>query len=136
MMRRLLLVIVAPVLALWAPASPACGYCVEDKVAAVYDHSVIVGALDRRHRVVFFAIEGPVATADSERRALEGSLREVPGVDAGSLRVSLASAALSFAFDPKRKALGPIIAGLERKLGPKGLSLSLLRVVEENERPR
>ena len=132
-MRRLL---AAAALSLLSSASFACGYCVEDRVAAVYDHAIVVRALDRRHQVVFFAIEGPIGTADAERRAIEGSLRKVRGADPGSLRVSLSSAALSFAYDPKRRGLGTILTGLERELGAKGLSLSILRVVDADDRPR
>ena len=41
-------------------ATPAigCGHCVEDKVAAVYDHGLIMKALGEHHQVVFFGIEG------------------------------------------------------------------------------
>lgn len=113
----------------------ACGYCVEDKVAAVYDHAVIMDALDRGHRVAFFAVEGP-DTAAAERRALERSLAQAGGIDPGSLRVSLPSGALSFAYDPKRVGIGPVVGALERKLGPKGLSLSILRVIDRDDRLR
>jgi hypothetical protein len=102
----------------------------------VYDHAVIVRALERRHPVVFLAIEGPLAGASAGRKALEGTLRKVPGVDPGSLRVSIESAALSFAYDPGGKGLGAVMSGLDRTLGAKGLSLSLLRVIDENDRPR
>jgi hypothetical protein len=106
----------------------ACGYCVEDKVAAVYDHAVIVGALDHRHSVVFLAIEGPLQNDDG--RVIESSLRGIRGVDRGSLRVSVPGAALSFAYDPKRDKLGPILSGLERRLQPKGLGVSILKVLD------
>ncbi|HZR70692.1 MAG TPA: hypothetical protein VFB01_16745 [Burkholderiales bacterium] len=114
----------------------ACGHCVEDRVAAVYDHAVIVRALDRRHPVVFLAIEGPLAAAQGADKAIERALRGVPGVDAGSLRVSLAGAALSFAYDPGREGLGPILKRAERRLAPKGLGLSLLRVIDGDDGPR
>jgi hypothetical protein len=114
----------------------ACGYCVEDRVAAVYDHAVVVKSLERRHPVVFLGIEGSLAPAEGERKAIEGALRGVPGVDSGSLRVSLTGAALSFAYDPGRAGLGVIMGGFERRLAAKGLGLSLLRVIDENERPR
>jgi hypothetical protein len=132
---RTALLLAAASLAPLSSASLACGYCVEDRVAAVYDHAVIVSALERRHQVAFLAIEGPVGSADTERRALESSLRQVPGIDAGSLRVSLSGAALSFAYDPKRMGLGPILARVERKLAPKGLGVAILRVVDEEARP-
>lgn len=111
----------------------ACGYCIEDRVAAVYDHAVVVKSLDRGHPVAFLGIEGPLGTA--ERKTIEAALRGVPGLDAGSLRVSLSGAALSFAYDPKR-GLGPIMKGVERRLASKGLGLSLLKVIDDNERAR
>ena len=112
----------------------ACGYCVEDRVAAVYDHAVVVKSLDRRHPVVFLGIEGALAPADA--KAIEGALRGVPGMDPGSLRVSVAGAAVSFAYDPRRSGLGPVMGGVERRLAAKGLGLSLLKVIDENDRPR
>jgi hypothetical protein len=114
----------------------ACGYCVEDRVAAVYDHAVVVNALDRRHQVVFLAIEGPIAAAGAERKAIESALRGAPGVDWDSLRISLTGAALSFAYDPRRAGLGVIMGGFERRLAAKGFGLSLLRIIDENQRPR
>lgn len=114
----------------------ACGYCVEDRVAAVYDHAVVVGALDRRHPVVFLGIEGTLAAGEGERKAIEGVLRGVRGVDSGSLRVSLTGAAFSFAYDPRRAGLGVVMGGFERRLAAKGLGLSLLRVIDDHDRPR
>jgi hypothetical protein len=131
-MRR---VLACALLAIGADAF-ACGYCVEDRVAAVYDHAMVVKSLDRRHPVVFLAIEGPLAAAEGERKAIEAALRGTRGIDSGSLRVSLAGAALSFAYDPARGGLGAIMAGLERRLAPRGLGLSLLRVVGPSDRPR
>jgi hypothetical protein len=131
-MRRVLACVL---LALGAEAL-ACGYCVEDRVAAVYDHAVVVKSLDRRHPVVFLGIDGPLGAAEGERKAIEGALRGVPGVDAGSLRVSLGGAALSFAYDPRRAGLGVVMGGFERRLAAKGLGLTLLKVIDESERPR
>lgn len=112
----------------------ACGYCVEDRVAAVYDHAVVVKSLDRRHAVVFLAIEGKDVPADG--KAIERALRGVPGMDPGSLRVSAAGAAVSFSYDPERGGLSPIMQGMERRLAAKGLGLSLLKVIGESDRRR
>ena len=112
-----------------AVAAIACGYCVEDRVAATYDHSVIVRALDRRHEVAFFAIEGQIATSSRLNREIQNALESTGGVDRGSARVSLPAGSLSFAYDPARQKLGPIMRALDRKLAAKGLSISLLRVI-------
>jgi len=117
-------------LLLLVPASAlACGVCVEDRVAAAYDHAVVVRSLERKHEVVFLAIEGDVAASARLSREIQGALDSTPGVDRGSARVSLPSASLSFAYDPARNKLGPIMSALEKSPALKGLRLSLLRVI-------
>ena len=114
-------------------SATACGYCVEDKVAATYDHAVVIRALDQRHEIAFFAIEGTVAENPALQRTIESALESTAGIDRGTFRVSLASASLSFAYDPARAGLGPVMRSLDRKLAAAGLSLSVLRVI--NDRP-
>jgi hypothetical protein len=118
------LLLLAPV-----AAALACGVCVEDKVAASYDHAVVVRSLERKHEVVFLAIEGEIAATPRLSREIQGAVESAAGIDRGSARVSLASASLSFAYDPARRKLGPIIGALEKSLAPRGLRLSLLRVI-------
>ncbi len=118
------LVLVAPV-----ASAMACGYCVEDRVAAAYDHSVVVSSLDRRHEVAFFAIEGPIAASPGVRREIQSALESTGGIDRGTARVSRNGTSLSFAYDPGRERLGPIMRTLEKRLAPRGLSISILRVV-------
>ena len=48
--------------ALQSPGALACGHCVEDKIAAVYDHAMVTRSLAVKHRVAFFAIDGALAT--------------------------------------------------------------------------
>jgi len=111
-------------------AAVACGYCVEDKVAAAYDHTVIVRSLDRRHEVAFFAVEGLIASGPGARREIQNALETTQGVDRGSARVSLDGTSLYFAYDPGRRQLGPITRAVEKSLAPKALSISLLRVLK------
>jgi hypothetical protein len=109
----------------------ACGYCVEDKVAAVYDHAVVVRALERRHEVAFLAIEGTIPQRGDVLRSIESELSAVKGIDRGTARVSLESASLSFAYDPRQAGLGPVLRAVEKTLAAKGLSLSILRVIDD-----
>ena len=109
-------------------AALACGHCVEDKLAAAYDHSVIVRSLERRHEVAFFAIEGAIAASPQLSREIRKALESTRGVDRGTARVSFPAGSLSFAYDPARQKLGPIMGALEKKLTPKGLRISLMRV--------
>jgi hypothetical protein len=112
-----------------AAAAVACGYCVEDRIAAAYDHSVIVSSLDRSHEVAFFAIEGAVAPSAGFRREIRTALQSTKGIDRGTERVSNDTTSLSFAYDPARHKLGPIMRAIESRLAPKGLNISLLRVI-------
>jgi hypothetical protein len=111
----LMLVLVA------APAI-ACGYCVEDKIAAVYDHAVVSGARAAKHEVVFMHVEGP-----STRQALEQAAYAA-GADRGSVRVSADLLTVSFALDPRRNALGRVHPAMEKRL--KGVSLMPFEVMK------
>lgn len=116
-------------LALAAPAL-ACGHCVEDKIAAAYDHAVVVRALERKHAVAFFALEGALPPEPAARRKLRALAESVRGVQRGTVRVSAESAALSFSFDPARHPHGPLTRALDKKLAASGLSAFPLRVVD------
>lgn len=113
-----------------AGAAGACGVCVEDKMAAVYDHAVVTRALAQKHHVAFFHIEGTLTPGEAARRALEALAGSVAGVDKGTSRVSVDSAALSIAFDPKRTPVAGLQNVLERKLAAKKISLMLLQVMD------
>jgi len=107
----------------------ACGYCVEDKVAATYDHAVVTGALAKHHHVVFFHVEGALPAGEAGRRLLERAASGTLGVDAGTVRVSEDNLTLSFAFDPVRAPLVGVQNRVEKKLAGK-VSLMPLRVME------
>jgi hypothetical protein len=122
----------ALVLAAWAagvtvPAA-ACGYCVEDKVAAAYDHAVAARARARGHELVYVALEfaQPITanTEDAVRRAVE----RMPFVDRGSVRVARDAVSLSLAFDPSRMPAGKVLAQIDRSLLPLGATVTLLEM--------
>ncbi len=109
-------------------AALACGICVEDKVAATYDHAVITRATARHHVVVFAAVEGP-----AEARAQAGAVRQaaarVRGVDAGSVRTASAPQALSFALDPRAASPESALAAIARDPAARGARLTLIKVM-------
>jgi hypothetical protein len=109
----------------------ACGYCVEDRVAAVYDHAIVVRALERRHEVAFLAIEGALPAGGDPRRSIESAIGTTPGVDRSTARVSLEGSSLSFAYDPRKPGLGPVLRAIEKTLAARGLNLSILRVIND-----
>ncbi len=121
-------------LVLQATTALACGFCVEDKVAAVYDHELVGRALGIRHHVAFCGIEGVVAGRDAQRGQITRALDAVAGVDRGSVRVSLEHATVSFAFDPARAPLPAVLRAARRTLADRGLTLVPLRVMDRADR--
>ena len=112
----------------WGGFAQACGVCVEDKMAAVYDHAVVTKALGQKHRVAFFHVDGPLAAGAATRQLLENVT--ATAVDRGSVRASVESASLALAFDPQRTSVAALQKDLERALAAKKLSLMLLQVLE------
>jgi hypothetical protein len=108
----------------------ACGHCVEDKIAGVYDHAAVTRAIGAKHMVVFFAIDGALEPGQPMRTRIEKIAASVPGVDPGSVRVSMELAALAVAFDPKRTRLGEVQETLDRKLAALRLSLLAMRIMD------
>ena len=117
-------------LLLGATAAHACGHCIEDKIAACYDHAVVTQALARKHQVAFFALDGPLSGGAIEKKAIELLAASAPGVDAGSVRVSTETAALSVAFDPARVSFIAVQQAVEAKLKRRGLALLPLKVMD------
>lgn len=107
----------------------ACGVCLQDKVAATYDHAVVQRAA-AQHRVVVFAEPRAPVEAGALAKAVGAAAARVPGVDATSVRTNAAPASLSFAFDPSRGQPRDVLASIRKTAGVKGLELDLLEVVK------
>ena len=103
----------------------ACGYCVEDKIAATYDHAVITRALAAGRHVAFFHVDGAPVGRSALAQAASGR-----GIEKGSARISPDALTLSVAFDPRRISLVELNAALDRKLEKHKASLLPLRVME------
>lgn len=127
-MRTRLSVALLVAIALRAGAAQACGVCIEDQVATVYDHAVVTKALGSQRVVVFAAVKGgaPPAELAAEARRVAAS---VPGIDRGSVRTaSAAGAALSFVVDPARATPFAVIERIERASRAPRLELAVLRI--------
>lgn len=116
--------------ALVSSAAQACGYCIEDRMAAVYDHQVMMRAAASGHRIAFFAIQGPQVTDGARAQALRRELEHVAGVDRGSVRYSGDLAALSLAFDPRATPYAALERALAKALGAHGLAAGLISIVD------
>jgi hypothetical protein len=108
----------------------ACGYCVEDKIAAVYEHAAVSRSIAGGRTVVFFAIDGELKHGAATRARIEKLVAAVPGVEPASVRLSTEAAALALAFDPRRTSLAAVQQTLERKLAAQKLSLLAMRVMD------
>ena len=132
MNRRLYLrlALAASIAAALAPGrAAACGVCVEDKVAATYDHAVVTRATDRGQVVVFAEVKGG-GTAASRAAAARRAAARVRGIDPGSVRVSTQpSAGLSFALDARASTPVQALEAVQRAAGLPGLELALLEVM-------
>jgi hypothetical protein len=111
-----------------AQASLACGVCVEDKIAAVYDHAAVHQAIAAKRTVVFFHIDGKLVADERTRRSIASIARATPGVDASSVRVSCELASMALAFDARRTNLVKVQESLEKRLSARGLSLLAMQV--------
>ena len=126
----------ALVLATLAAPAFGCGFCIEDKVAAVYDHAAVEGALQRHRHVAFLALEGPVPDAAAARREIGKALATAAGVEAKSLRLSIESSSMSVTYDPKRITPDDLVAALNRGLRASNLSVTILQVKDGTEKPK
>ena len=104
----------------------ACGYCVEDKIAATYDHAVLTQAFARKHQVAFLHVDGGTPTRQALERAAYAA-----GADKGSVRVAADLLTVSFAFDPARAPLGAIHVRMEKALAAQRVSLMPFQVIDQ-----
>ena len=124
------LLLALAVAAVVAPgAASACGVCVEDKIAATYDHAVIRRAIEKRQQVVFVAVAGNV-NADEFGRSVAKA--KVPGVVPGTVRTSASPAAFSFALDAT-DAPARAVAAFRNAAGDARARLTLIRIVRDGK---
>jgi hypothetical protein len=113
-------------LALSAPAAWACGVCIEDKVAATYDHAVVQRAAANGNAMVYCDIHGPLD--EGRWRAAASRMR---GVDPASVRVSMQPEAISFALDTARQSPQAAAAALQKAVP--GSRVAIVRLVTARE---
>jgi hypothetical protein len=107
----------------------ACNACREDKIAATYDWQVVSSSQRRGHTVVFTAINGPVRPGDHALEALfQRTVGAVHGVDPGTVRVSLAPPAVSFACGEDQSVIVRVLAEINRRLHPRHLELAIVQI--------
>ena len=110
-------------------AALACGACVEDKVAATYDHAVIQSAMSRHQQVVFVTVDGPTNAGKFVAR-VKTAASGMRGVEAGTLRTSIAPNAFSFALDAAQEPEAAV-AGFRKAVGNASVRLTLVRILRD-----
>jgi hypothetical protein len=108
-------------------AAHACGACVEDKVAATYDHAVIHAAIAKHRQVVFVAVDGAV-DAKKIGAQIAAAAPTIHGIVAGTLRTSVAPPAFSFGIEAAENP-ARAVAGFRRALADSGVRLTMVRIM-------
>ena len=117
----------ALLLVFYGSTTLACGHCVEDRIAAVYDHGLLQQTVARRQQIAYFALEGRLQRDDALRHRIKTLVDTTPGVNPGSTRVSLEPGALAIAFDPQRVSAEGMESLLQKKLRAMKLTVLLLQ---------
>jgi len=127
--------VLAAVAAAAAATALACGFCVEDRVAAVYDSATIEGAIAKHRHVAFLAVDGEIALDARSRRALTKAL-EGAGAVKGATRIAGENAAYAVVFDPKRTTLAQLVAAGDKALAPSRRKVTALRIIDDGGKLR
>ena len=109
----------------------ACGHCIEDKVAAVYDHTVVAKAVHEKHIVAFFGIEGSLVVNTASKQEIQKIMSSINGVDPSTSRISLETGSISLAFNPALLSYPALLTSLDKKLKLKKLSVFPLEVISQ-----
>lgn len=133
MRTRATLAVAGLLLATQGPGALACGYCVEDKLAATYDHGVFTRAMQRGYAMVFLEAAGLERAERGSAPALVAAVEAVPGVDRGTVRISAAPPAVSFSFDSDRYAVAGAVREINRRLVDRKIALTVLRVIDSRQ---
>ena len=105
----------------------ACETCIEDQIAATYDHAVVAKAEVSKQLILYAAVRGKNAGTASSDAKVRRAIASVAGVDRSSIRVSAAPPAASFAWDAKRLRSGTVLRAINSRLAGSGLALVALQ---------
>jgi hypothetical protein len=122
-------ILIAMVMILGASTAQACGACVEDRVAATYDHTIIQAAIARHQQVVFVALDGTIDVKKVNTR-IAAAAPKVRGVVAGTLRTSAAPPAFSFGLDANQSP-ELAVASFRKILADSGARLTMVRIMRD-----
>ena len=80
----------------------ACGHCLEDRIASVYDHALVERSHRQGRTIMYLRWDGPVARDAALGRAMAAAAAGVAGVSAADVRVALEPPTLAVPYDPRQ----------------------------------
>ena len=118
--------ITANLLLLLSFSALACGYCLQDRIASVYDHVLVTQTRQLNQKMLYLVWDGPADHNEKTRRALIAITSRIKGVTKGSVRVSLEPPTIGLAFQPSSISREQIETALLQKLRTKKIVISAL----------
>ena len=118
--------ITANLLLLLSFSALACGYCLQDRIASVYDHVLVTQTRQLNQKMLYLVWDGPADHNEKTRRALIAITSRIKGVTKGSVRVSLEPPTIGLAFQPLSISREQIETALLQKLRAKQIVVSVL----------
>ena len=79
----------------------ACGHCLEDRIASVYDHALVERSQQQGRKIMYLRWDGPVVRDAALSRAMAAAAAGVAGVKALDVRVALEPPTLAVPYDPR-----------------------------------
>ena len=104
----------------------ACGYCLEDRIASVYDHVLVAKTKQLNQKMLYLIWDGPANRDEAMRHELISIASRLPGITKGSVRVSLEPATIGLAYQPLKISREQVEALLLQRLKPKRIVVSSL----------
>ena len=126
MNRRLSNWLVSNLLSLLSLNVLACGYCLEDRIASVYDHVLVAKTKQLNQKMLYLIWDGPANRDEAMRRELISITSRLPGITKGSVRVSLEPATIGLAYQPLKISREQVEALLLQRLKSKRIVVSSL----------
>jgi len=108
-------------------AGLACETCIEDQIAATYDHAIVANAQASGQAVLYAAVRGKNAGAAGSDATIRRAIASVAGVDASSIHLSAAPPTASFAWNAKRLPSAAVLRAINGRLAGSGVALVALQ---------
>lgn len=118
--------LIVNLLSLASLSALACGHCLEDRIASVYDHVLVEKTKQLNQKMLYLIWDGPANRDEAMRRELISIASRLPGITKGSVRVSLESATIGLAYQPLKISREQVEALLLQKLKSKRIVVSSL----------